>query len=125
MSIFVVWEKPRRDPLHIVYRPGWSYEDFEQARHKARQMLDHAPQKLDLVIDQQLVRFSQADFLLHAELMTEITQHPKVRRTIVLGVPQHLMPPRRAGGRENSLFHNYIFAPSMDEAYDLLMTASV
>ena len=125
MSIFVVWEKPRRDIIHFVYRPGWSYEDFEGARRKAQQMLDQVAQSVDLIIDQQAIRFNQGDFLLHAELLSHVTQHPNIRQVIVLGVPEGLVPLRRVVMSDQGLFRNYHFASSMNEAYDLLVTTSV
>lgn len=125
MGILVVWEKPHKHVLHVVYRPQWNEQHFVAALFKARTMLNQVDYPVDLIIDQEQMILPPQDFLLHAQRLTTITRHRNTARVILIGVPQTFWSLCEIAAQNNTPFHNYHFSPTMEDAVEILWESAV
>jgi isochorismate synthase EntC len=127
MSIFVVWDEPQKRIIHFVYRPAWTEQDFEAALHRARARLTQVDHPVDLIIDQQQVQIEERDLLRHARRLTAMIQHTNANKVVLLrpALSSELDAMATSSPTDDHPLHNYLFAATMDEAYNLLWEASV
>ena len=127
MSIFVVWDEPQKHIMHFVYRPAWTERDFEAALNRARARLTQVDHPVDIIIDHQQVHVEAQELLRHARRLTAMTRHTNARRVVLLGtgMPSAFRSLAKNTVHEDNPFSHFLFASTMDEAYDILGDATV
>lgn len=120
MSMTLNWIDYQTTRLHLTYHPGWTRDQLRAVVEQISQMLNDAPRPVHLIIDQTAAAVPTSEFILHIQILSPATRHPKANQTVVVAAGSETQQLCEQSSYRTSLCRDFHFVSTYEQALTLM-----